>query len=123
MGGVETALLTKHQEERGELKLLDCQGIRKLWGQPSWGWGPDAQATKCHPCPVLCASWGRAPETQKPTGGGGWRGMGWWGWLGWREGVHQEAAQQASLVTTATAMEQALGPHWREAWAEGKSAP
>lgn len=29
-------------------------------------------------------------------------------------GVLQEAAQQASLVTTATVMEQALGPHLME---------
>lgn len=36
-------------------------------------------------------------------------------------GLCQEAAQQGSLVTTATAMEQALGPHLMEEWAEGKS--
>lgn len=36
----------------------------------------------------------QAPETLKPT-----------------RGVHQEATQQASLVTTATAMEEAPGPH------------
>lgn len=52
------------------MKLLDCQDIRKLWGQPSWGWGPDAQATKCHPCPVLCASWGRPQKLRSPLGVG-----------------------------------------------------